>query len=127
MTPRGKDRTQAIRLAKKAKSARDNERARHESLIEAALADYYEATAKADRIRAAARRKADTIIESAEQNAADSVAAARDAVRRLRELLGGNAEVAQLCGITPAKVREYLTTVSDASAKGSDDTGAPSP
>lgn len=61
----------------------------------------------------AARVKADAVVAAGEQSAADSVAAARDAVRRLRELLGGNAEVAQLCGITTGRVREYLTVAPD--------------
>ena len=108
MARQGKSRAEAVRRAHEAKSQRDAERRRHEEQIEAALADYYQATADAERIRAAARRKADAVTDAAEQAAAGSVAAARDAVRRLRDLLGGNAEVAELCGITTAAVREIL-------------------
>jgi hypothetical protein len=108
MGRRGTARAEAVRRAHEAKSQRDLERRLLEQRIEAALADYYQATGEAGRIRAAAQRKADGITAAAEQSAAGSVTAARDAVRRLRDLLGGNAEVAELCGITPAKVREYL-------------------
>jgi hypothetical protein len=34
-------------------------------------------------------------------------------VRRLRDLLGGNAEVAALCGLTPGAVRDILATAQD--------------
>lgn len=111
MSRRGTRRAEALRRAQEAKAQRDAERAEREALIEAALADYYQATAEAERIRDAARVKADAVVAAGERSAADSVAAARDAVRRLRELLGGNAEVAQLCGITIATVRAYLATV----------------
>jgi hypothetical protein len=95
-------------------------RQRHEQQIEAALADYYQATAAAERIRAAARRKADSITAATEQSAAQPVAAACDAVCRLRDLLGGNAEVAELCDITAAKVRELVAA---AARYGPDDGG----
>jgi len=110
MPRRGTRRAEALRRAQEAKARRDIERAEREAFIEAALADYYQATAETERIRDTARRRADTLIAAGEQTAAESVAAARDAVRRLRDLLGGNAEVAQLCGITPAMVRTILAT-----------------
>jgi hypothetical protein len=108
MGRRGTARAEAVRRAHEAASQRDLERRLQEERIEAALADYYQATGEAERIRSAARRKAEGITSAAEQAAAGSVVAARDAVRRLRDLLGGNAEVAELCGITTVKVREYL-------------------
>lgn len=124
MTRHGTGRAKAVRRAHEAKSQRDARRQHHEEQIEAALADYYQATAETERIRDAARRKADTITATAEQSAAASVAAARDAVRRLRDLLGGNAEVAALCGITIAMVREYLTAAADSDTGGGDDDAA---
>lgn len=111
MPRRGTRRAEALRRAQEAKSQRDTERAEREALIEAALADYYQAIAETEHIRNTARRKADTIIAAGEQTAADSIAATRDAVRRLRDLLGGNTEVARLCGITTTMVRTYLAAV----------------
>jgi hypothetical protein len=110
MTRRGPSaRAAALRRAQEAKAQRDAERMQRETRVEAALADYYQATAEAERIRSAARRKAEGVAEDAERAAAAPIAAARDAVRRIRELTGGNAEVAGLCGITTSAVREILT------------------
>jgi hypothetical protein len=96
------------RRAQEAKAERDAERMRREARIEAALADYYQATAEAERIRSTVRHKAEATLAEAEQAAANPAAAARDAVRRLRDLVGGNAEVAALCGTTTATVRGIL-------------------
>jgi hypothetical protein len=116
MGRRGTVRAEAVRRAHEATSQRDLERRLQEERIEAALADYYQATGEAERIRTAARRKAEGITAAAGQAAAGSVVAARDAVRRLRDLLGGNAAVAELCGISTAKVREYLAAGANPSA-----------
>jgi hypothetical protein len=122
LTRRGSSaRSQALRRAQQAKAGRDAERALRERQIEIALADYYEATARAERIRDEARRKADGIATDAEHAAAEPLHTARDAVRRLRELLGGNAEVAALCGITVAAVRDMLAA--DSSEPGGTVTG----
>ena len=110
---RGSSRAAALRRAQAAKAERDAERMRREAQIEAALADYYQATTEAERIRSNARHKAEATLAEAEQTAAKPVAAARDAVRRLRDLVGGNAEVAALCGITTATVREILAAAHD--------------
>jgi hypothetical protein len=83
-----------------------------EAGVEAALADYYQATAEANRIRSAARRKADATLADAERAAAGPDKAACDATRRLRDLLGGTAEVAELCGISVVAVRELLAAKS---------------
>lgn len=119
MTRRGTARSTAMRLALEAKAGWDAERARHDAQVQAALTDYYQATAQAERIRVTAQRKADSITRAAEQAAAAPVAKARYAVRRLRELLGGNAEVAALCGLTQSAVRDMLATSEPAS--GDDD------
>jgi molecular chaperone GrpE (heat shock protein) len=105
---RGSSRAAALRRAQEAKADRDAERMRREAQIEAALADYYQATAEAERIRSNAQHKAEATLAEAEQAVARPVAAARDAVQRLRDLVGGNAEVAALCGISAATVREML-------------------
>lgn len=114
-------RADAVRKAHEATAERDTQRRQRDRQIEDALADYYQAAADAERIRAAARRKADSAIAAGEQAAAGPADAIRDAVRRLRELLGGNAEVAQLCGITTAQVREYLAVAAAGQPEGDDD------
>jgi molecular chaperone GrpE (heat shock protein) len=108
MPRRGSARAEALRRAHEAKAQRDVERMHREAQIEAALADYFQATAETERIRAAARRKAEDAAAEAEQAVARPLAAARDAVCRLRDLLGGNAAVAGLCGISAAAVRDIL-------------------
>ena len=108
MPRRGSARSDAIRRAHEAKAARDAARRRREALIESALADYYQAAALAERIRDAARRKADELLAEAERTALPQDTAAAGAVRRLRELLGGITETAQLCGLTAVVVRDIL-------------------
>ena len=110
MTRHRSGRAAALRRAQEAKAERDAQRMLHETQIEAALADYYQATAEAERIRSAARRKADAAITEAERAAATPAATALEAVRKLRDLLGGNAEVAGLCGITVGVVRDMLAS-----------------
>lgn len=113
-------RAAALRQAQQAKAERDAERALRERQIEIALADYFEAVAAAEQIRSDARRKADGLIEAAGQAAAAPQAAASKAVRRLRELTGTNGEVAVLCGMTVAAVREMLTATAPLAGSGSD-------
>jgi hypothetical protein len=116
VTRRGTSRAEAVRRAHEAKAQRDAARKRREADIEAALADYYQATAEANRIRSAARHKADATLADAERAAAGPDKAASDAARSLRDLLGGAAEVAELCGISAAAVRELLAAKSGAGA-----------
>lgn len=111
-------RAAAQRRAQEAKAARDAKNSRREDQIEAALADYYLATSQVDQIKAAARRKADRELAEAERATAAPTALAEDAVRRLRGLLGGNAEVAALCGISSAAVRDMLSSAGDPSRAG---------
>jgi hypothetical protein len=99
-----------LRRAQEAKAERDAERALRERQIEIALADYYETTARAQRLRAEANRRAEGILGDAERTVAEPLTAARDAVCRLRELLGGVTEVAALCGLTVSTVREMLAS-----------------
>jgi hypothetical protein len=108
VTRRGASRAEAIRRAHEAKAQRDAARKQHEADIEAALADYYQATEEGNRIRSAAQRKADATLAAAERAATAPDSATREAVRRLRNLLGGAAEVAELCGISAAAIRELL-------------------
>lgn len=101
-------RAAAIRRAHEAKAQRDAERIARERTIEAALADYFEATDRAAAIRAEARYKADKILAGAETAAGTPETAARDAVRRLRALTISHAEVAGLCGLSVTAVRAML-------------------
>src|ERR1700747_1247845 len=104
MPRRGSARADAIRRAHEAKAAADAARQHREAQIESALTDYYQAAALAERIRDTARRKADELLAEAERAVGPQDTAAAGAVRRLRELLGGITETAQLCGLTTAAV-----------------------
>ena len=108
MPRRGSARADAIRRAHEAKAARDAARQHREALIESALADYYQAAALAERIRDTGRRRCEELLAEAERAAAPQDAAAAESVRRLRDLLGGVPETAQLCGLTAATVRDML-------------------
>jgi hypothetical protein len=108
MPRRGSARADAIRRAHEAKAARDTARQHREALIESALADYYQAAAIAERIRDTARRKGQELLAEAERTAGPQDAAAAQAVRRLRDLLGGTAETAELCGLNAGAVRDML-------------------
>jgi hypothetical protein len=101
-------RAAAIRRAQQAKADRDAEQLAREKEIEAALADYFEATSGAAAIRATARGKADKLLADAETAAAPIEGASRDAARRLRALTGSLAEVAALCGLSLAAARALL-------------------
>ena len=108
MPRRGSARADAIRRAHEAKAARDAARQHRETLIESALADYYHAAALAERIRDTGRRKCEELLADAERTAGPQDAAAAHAVSRLRDLLGGIPETAQLCGLTTTAVRDML-------------------
>src|SRR5580704_1946958 len=108
MPRRGSARADAIRRAHEAKAARDAARQHREALIESALADYYQAAALAERIRDTAGRRCDELLAEAERTAEPQDAAAAQAVRRLRDLLGGIPETAQLCGLTTTVIRDLL-------------------
>ena len=103
-------RAAALRRAQEAKAARDAARLSHEKDIEAALADYFQATSHADQLRTDARQKAGRIVADAALAAQVPLQAARSALHRLRELLGNATEVASLCGLTTTEVRSLLAT-----------------
>lgn len=109
MTRRGMSmRAAAIRRAQQATAQRDADRLAREKEIAAALADYFEGTSRAATIRAEARRKADKLLAEAEAAAAPAENDRSQAARRLRALTGSLAEVAGLCGLSPATVRALL-------------------
>jgi len=113
-------RAAALRRAQQAKAARDAARLRREKDIEAALADYFEATEQAERLRAEARRKADRLVTDADLAAETPRQAATAAVHRLRALVGTATEVASLCGISAAEVRAVLARSVSPSQSGAD-------
>ncbi len=125
MARRGRARrADAERQARAAKAARDAERQQRERRIEAALADYYEARARLEGIRDAAQARADAVLADGERAAAGPAAAVHAAIRVLRDLCDTNAEVAELCGLTAAEVRELLAA---ARAARHDEEDAPVP
>ena len=121
MPRKGSARDDARRRALQAKTARDQARKLREDHIAAVLADYYLAAGQAQRLRGQARRKADAALADGEKAAQAPDASAARAVRTLRELLGGIAEVAGLCDLTQAAVRDLLAAPK--AAEGSDHDG----
>jgi hypothetical protein len=109
MARRGSARADALRRAHAAKAARDAARQLREAQIESALADYYQAASLAERIRDTGRRKAAELAAETERSADPQDAAAAEAIRRLRDLLGGVTETAELCRLTPSAVRDLLS------------------
>lgn len=101
-------RAAALRRAQQAKAARDAAQVSREKNIEAALADYFQATSHTDQLRTDARQRAERLLADAEQATRTPRQGARSALQRLRELLGSATEVASLCGITASEVRSML-------------------
>ncbi|WP_067484234.1 hypothetical protein [Actinomadura hibisca] len=100
-----RSRAAALRAAREAKAARDQERRLREEKIEAALADFFEGSTGAARVRDDARIKAERIIADAEEKARLHEVQAARGVRALRGLEQTNAEIAELCGLSVAAVR----------------------
>jgi methylphosphotriester-DNA--protein-cysteine methyltransferase len=100
-------RRSARRKAQRVRADRDHAHARREEQIEAALTDYLAAEERIQAAMEAAHRRASHIISAASEATASDKAAARDAVRRLHDLLPV-AEAAELCGLTQRAVRDLL-------------------
>jgi Tfp pilus assembly protein PilX len=98
----------AVRRAREARARRDQARKVREDQVEAALASLFAALAAVERLRALARRKADAALADGERAIAEPYAAACTAVRTLRELLGSNSAVAELCELRVEDVRDML-------------------
>lgn len=111
-----RSRAAALRAAKEAKAARDRERREREEQIEGALADFYEGATAAARVRSDAKERAERIIGDAEAKASLYDAQAGEAIRALRALDQTNAEIAELCGLTPAEVRALASGREEGSA-----------
>lgn len=101
-------RAAAVRAAQEAKARRDAERLRRERMVDGALADYYEATARAGAVREQARVRAERLVEQAELAAAEPERAARAAVLRLHDLGETREQIADLTGLRLAEVRTLL-------------------
>lgn len=98
-------RAAALRLAREAKAKRDADRLLREQRIEAALADFFESSGRAEQIRSEAAHRVKKIIDDAEQEAGQADATAGEAIRALRELDQTNAEIGELCGLSVPVVR----------------------
>lgn len=98
-------RARALRRARAAQAPAEASRQYRQRGVEAALTAYFEAADQAERIRRTAAARAQKILAAAEQAADVYDAEAGRAVWRLRELGEVNAEIAQMCGTTVAKVR----------------------
>lgn len=98
----------AVRRAREARAKRDRARKVREDQIEAALAALFAALAEVERLRTAARRKADVVLADGERAIAGPYAAACTAVRTLHDLLGSNTAVAELCELRAEDVRDML-------------------
>ena len=116
MPRKGSARDDARRRALQAKASRDQARKLREARIGTVLADYYLAAGQAQRLREQARHKADAVLAGGEKAAQVPDASAARAVRTLRELLGGIAEVAELCDLSQAEVRSLLAAPGAADA-----------
>jgi hypothetical protein len=90
-------RTQALARAAEAVARRDAERVEREKRLQSVLADYFHAQGEAERIQ-----------REAEVAAASFNASIRDALRTLENLRESRAGIAQLTGLSLARVREYL-------------------
>ncbi len=101
-------RREAVRRARQARAERERAREAREDQVEAALANLFASLAEVERLRAAARHKADTMLADGERTAARHYAAACEAVRTLRDLLDSNTAVAELCELRVEDVRDML-------------------
>jgi hypothetical protein len=102
-------RAAAVRTAQEAKARRDAERRRREQDVEAALADFYESTARAAALREQARVRAERMVEQAELAATEPERAAHAAVVRMHELGESREQIADLTGLRLVEVRALLT------------------
>jgi hypothetical protein len=110
----GKDNSrtrQAVRRAREARAAREETLAARETAIEAALVDFFRAVGEVERIKEQAKARADALLAEATRVAETPWAAACTAVQRLRELVGNNAQVAELCGLKLEDVRDMLAAI----------------
>lgn len=98
-------RAAAERRARDFRAQREAERKRHEAQVDAALADFFEGSARADQIKRDAAQRAAVVIERAEVDAAEFSDHACRAIRRLRGLGQTNAEISDATGLSVGAVR----------------------
>jgi hypothetical protein len=118
---------QAVRRAREARATRVETLAVREKAIEAALVDFFRALGEVERIKEQAKAKADALLAEAAHAAETPWTAACAAVQRLRELLGNNAQVAELTGLKQEDVRRMLaaTKASEEPQADAGETGQP--
>jgi hypothetical protein len=66
------------------------------------------------------------VLADGERAAAESMTAVCTAIRTLRDLCDSNAEVAELCGVSVADIREFLASACGGSGGQGDGIGGPS-
>ena len=104
-------RAAAERRARDFRAQREAERKRHEAQVDAALADFFEGSARADQIKRDAAQRAAVVIERAEVEAAEFSDDACRAIRRLRDLGQTNAEISDATGLSVGAVRAAAADV----------------
>jgi hypothetical protein len=104
-------RAAAERRARDFRAQREAERRRHEAQVDAALADFFEGSARADQIKRDAAQRAAVVVERAEVEAAEFSDDACRAIRRLRDLGQTNAEISDATGLSVGAVRAAVADV----------------
>jgi hypothetical protein len=104
----------ALERALAATAARDAERLRRERSTQEALAGFFLAQESAQKIREAARIKAEKVLAEAEASANEFDVAAARAVGQLVELGESRGGIAELTGLTGSQVRQALADASSA-------------
>lgn len=98
-------RAAAERRARDIRVQREALRKRREAQIDAALADFFEASARADQIKRDAAQKAAALLDRAEKEAAKLRDDASRAIHTLRGLGQTNAEISEATGLSIGAVR----------------------
>lgn len=116
-------RAAALRKARDVRAEREADRARAEARIDAALADFFEASAQAEKIEGDAVEKAAQLMRAAETEAGAVKRSAAAAIRVLRDLDQTNAQISAMTGLSVGAVRMMAAEFSPAPGP----TGDPGP
>lgn len=107
-------RAAALRKARDVRAEREAKRARAEARIDAALADFFEASAQAEKIEGDAVEKAAQLMRAAEKEAGAVKRSAAAAIRVLRDLDQTNAQISEMTGLSVGAVRMMAAELSPA-------------
>lgn len=117
-------RAAAERRARDIRAQREAERKRREAQIDAALADFFEASTRAEQIKSDAAQRAAALLDRAEKEAAGLWRDSSRAIRALRDLGQTNAEIAEATGLSVGAVRTAAAHVDGGAAAASPGTSA---